>query len=71
MSKKKAQGIPVINTTAAGIDIGSGFHVAVPPAWCDKPVKTCQALTSDLYEMADGLVEIGITTVAMESTGVY
>ena len=72
MSKKKAKGIPVINTTAAGIDIGSRFHVvAVPPEWCDKPVKTFQAFTSDLHEMADWLVEIGITTVAMESTGVY
>ena len=72
MRKKKAKGIPVITTTAAGIDIGSRFHVvSVPPELCDKPVKTFQAFTSDLHEMADWLVEIGITTVAMESTGVY
>ncbi len=72
MSKKKAKGIPVINTAAAGIDIGSRFHVvAVPPELCDDPVKTFQAFTSDLHNMADWLVKIGITTVAMESTGVY
>jgi len=45
--------------------------VAVPPELCDKPVKTFQAFTSDLHEMADWLVEIGIMTVTMESTGIY
>jgi transposase len=72
MSKKKANGMPVINTTAAGIDIGSRFHVvAVPPKLCDEPVRTFQVFTTNLHNMADLLVEIGITTVAMESTSVY
>ena len=46
MSKKKAKGIPIINTTAAGIDIGSRFHVvAVPHELCDESVKTFQVET--------------------------
>ena len=72
MSKKKAKRIPIINTTAAGIDIGSRCHVvAVAHELCDESDKTLQAFTSDLHNMADWLVEMGVTTVAMESTGVY
>lgn len=64
--------IPAIRETAAGIDIGSRFHVvAVPPAMTNEPVQTFQAFTTDLQRMADWLVGLGITTVAMESTGVY
>lgn len=74
MSKKrlKPTGLPIINEFAAGIDIGSRFHVvAVGPDLCDEPVRTFQAFTSDLLRMADWLIEVGIQTVAMESTGVY
>lgn len=57
---------------AAGIDIGSRFHVvAVPADITDEPVRTSKAFTADLEHMADWLVDLGITTVAMESTGVY
>lgn len=64
--------LPVIHDHAAGIDIGSRFHVvAVPPDLADKPVQTFEAFTSDLERMADWLTSLGITTVAMESTGVY
>jgi transposase len=34
-------------------------------------VSTYESLTADLHRMADWLVALGITTVAMESTGVY
>lgn len=65
-------GLPVIHDRAAGIDIGSRFHVvAVPPDLTDVPVRTFQAFTADLEQMADWLVDLGVTTVAMESTGVY
>jgi transposase len=65
-------GLPVIHERAAGIDIGSRFHVvAVPADVCKEPVQTFQAFTGDLQRMADWLVAIGIKTVAMESTGVY
>src|SRR5947208_4048518 len=65
-------GLPVVHARAAGIDIGSRFHVvAVAPNLSDEPVQTFQAFTADLVRMADWLVALGITTVAMESTGVY
>lgn len=71
-SRRKSGGLPIVNETAAGIDIGSRFHVvAVPPDLCDEPVRTFQAFTADLECMADWLKCLGITTVAMESTGVY
>jgi transposase len=54
------------------MDIGSRFHVvAVPPDRAAEPVRTFESFTADLHRMADWLVELGITTVAMESTGVY
>lgn len=73
MAKRiKASGLPVINDHAAGIDVGSRFHVvAVPPDVCDEPVQTFRAFTSDLHRMSAWLKSIGVTTVAMESTGVY
>ena len=61
-----------VNANAAGIDIGSQFHVvAVPADRDDKPVRTFQSFTGDLYRLADWLLACGITTVAMESTGIY
>ena len=71
-SHRKSGGLPIVNEKAAGIDIGSRFHVvAVPPDFCEEPVRTFQAFTADLECMADWLKCLGITTVAMESTGVY
>ena len=67
MAKRiKASGLPVINDHAAGIDIGSLFHVvAVPPDRCDESVQTFQAFTGDLHRMSAWLKSIGVTTVAM------
>lgn len=71
-SPSKPTGLPIIHPFAAGIDIGSRFHVAaVSPDLCDEPVQTFQAFTSDLERMADWLVATGTKTVVMESTGVY
>ncbi|MEZ2743627.1 IS110 family transposase [Halopseudomonas bauzanensis] len=65
-------GLPVINDRAAGIDIGSRFHVvAVPADLAEQSVRTFKAFTADLECMAKWLAEVGVTTVAMESTGVY
>lgn len=70
--KRQLSGMPVVYHRAAGIDIGSRFHVvSIPPDLSEKAVRTFQAFTSDLHSMADWLVEVGVTTVAMESTGVY
>lgn len=71
-SSSERRGLPVIHDRAAGIDIGSRFHVvAVPADITEEPVQTFKAFTADLERMADWLVDLGITTVAMESTGVY
>ncbi len=61
-----------VNLFAAGIDIGSQSHyVAVPEELDDEPIREFSCFTGDLNRMADWLVEIGIKTVALESTGVY
>jgi transposase len=61
-----------ININAAGIDIGSDRHlVAVPEGRDDVSVRQFGAFTSDLNDIADWLEKCGVTTVAMESTGVY
>ena len=68
----RRSGLPIVHEFAAGIDIGARFHVvAVPPHLTMQPVQSFQAFTADLHRLADWLVEVGVTTVAMESTGVY
>jgi transposase len=63
---------PIINHDAAGIDIGSEEHwVAVPEDRDENPVRSFGCFTSDLHAMARWLKGCGVTTVAMESTGVY
>lgn len=73
MSKSgKAIGLPIVNARAAGIDIGARIQVvAVPPELSEDPVRTFASFTADIERMANWLTAIGITTVAMESTGVY
>jgi len=57
---------------AAGIDVGSQFHVvAVPVDRDEEPVRTFQSFTGDLHRLAEWLVACRIDTVAMESTGIY
>src|SRR5438128_2395095 len=64
--------LSTINPDAAGIDVGSTFHVvAVSGDRDDKPVRTFRTFSGDLHRLADWLAETGIKTVAMESTGVY
>lgn len=62
----------IVNPNAAGIDIGSKEHwVCVPSDRDEKNVRKFSAFTHDLYNIADWLQKCGITSVAMESTGVY
>src|SRR5438105_5730073 len=64
--------LSTINPHAAGIDVGSTFHVvAVPGDRDDTPVRTFLTFSDDLHRLADWLEETGIKTAAMESTGVY
>jgi transposase len=70
--KSRARRLSKINPDAAGIDVGSTIHVvAVAEDRDSEPVRTFRSFTSDLHALADWLAEVGITTVAMESTGVY
>lgn len=62
----------VVHPHAAGIDIGSREHyVAVGSDADARPVRTFGCATADLFEMGRWLKACGVTTVAMESTGVY
>ncbi|MGA3118472.1 MAG: IS110 family transposase [Syntrophobacteraceae bacterium] len=62
----------LINPHAAGIDVGSKFHiVAVSPEHDPNPVRKFSSFTTDLHRLADWLEAVGVTTIAMESTGVY
>lgn len=69
---KFATGMPVFNHHAAGIDVGDTMQcVAVGDGNGGHEVKTTNGFTCDLREIVDYLVEKGVTTAAMESTGVY
>jgi transposase len=61
-----------INRNAAGIDCGAAEHfVAVPPDRDPTPVRAFGTFTTDLQRLADWLTACGVTSVAMEATGVY
>ena len=63
---------PILEANAAGIDIGAReIFVAVPPDRDEHPVRVFSTFTEDLERMAQWLVSCGVTTAAMESTGVY
>jgi transposase len=78
-----AEPLRVQHPRAAGIDVHSDQHwVAVPPdavppvarppdAALPPQVRKFGACTADLEMLADWLTQCGVTTIAMESTGVY
>ena len=71
-SQGKETAPSMFQPNAAGIDIGAReIYVAVPADRDANPVRKCDTFTSDLHEMAEWMVSCGITTAAMESTGVY
>jgi len=71
-SKQHSSPFSVVHPHAAGIDIGSTFHVVAAPPECDNmPVRRFQSFTADLRRLSQWLREVGVTSVAMESTGVY
>jgi len=64
--------LPTLHPHAAGIDIGAReIFVAVPPGSDPRPVRSFPTFTADLHALRDWLRTCGVTTVAMESTGVY
>jgi hypothetical protein len=63
---------PVEQPHAAGVDIGAReIFVAVPHDPEGQPVRKFATFTEDLCRLADWLQGCGVTTVAMESTGVF
>lgn len=69
------QGFVVVHPRAAGIDVGNESHwVSVPPDSCPgggPTVRRFGTFTADLQAIGDWLIECGVSTVALESTGVY
>src|SRR2546426_1158229 len=65
-------GLEVMHPHAAGIDVGNSTHyVAVRPDRDPDSVRRFECFTADLHRLADWLQQCGVTTVAMQSTGVY
>lgn len=75
MSKRKGSkvaSLPVVEPSAAGVDIGATqIFVAVPLDRDAEPIRCFDTFTADLQRLADWLEQCQIRTVAMESTGVY
>jgi transposase len=75
MGKTMTGGHPelkMVNPGAAAIDIGSKMHMAaVNPDSTDMPVRAFGTFTRDLHDLAAWFRSCGVTSVAMESTGVY
>lgn len=62
----------MVNPGAAAIDIGSTMHMAaINPNADANPVRAFGTFTGDLHDMARWFKDSGVTSVAMESTGVY
>ena len=68
----KRSELKVVNFHAAGIDISpKEMQVCVPLESAAVNNRTFGVYTQDLHSIAEWLKECGVTTVAMESTGVY
>lgn len=73
-SSRRAPGgqLDVVHPHAAGIDIGARKHfVAVGEGQSPQPVRSFGCTTPELRALAAWLHECGVTTAALESTGVY
>ena len=71
-ARQPAGSLPIVNPNAAAIDVHSDNHVVCVPADRATPnVRTLGANSCDLLQIAAWLKECGITTVAIESTGIY
>jgi len=64
--------LEIMHPDAAGIDVGGSEHwVAVSPDRDPDPVRRFGCFTADLREMGQWLLQKGVRSVAMQSTGVY
>ena len=70
-SLHRSQELNIINPHTAGIDLGSREHwVCVPLEATESNIRCFGCTTPDLLALADWLAFCGVTSVAMESTGV-
>jgi len=71
-SKKGVVEMTLVHPMAAGIDISVSEHVvAIPEGIESERIRKFGTMTCDLKDLSNWLKSCGITTVAMESTGVY
>lgn len=75
-TKKNSKGqtnveLPLVNAYAAGIDVGDKEHVVAVPDFYPERIQKFGTNTCDLRSICNWLSQLKITTVAMESTGVY
>src|SRR3989442_493022 len=71
-TKSTPEDMPLVHPHAAGIDVGAEEHWVCVPADRDvQPIQKFSAFTCDLYRLADWLTACRITTVVMDSTGLY
>jgi transposase len=74
-AQRGAEGMEIVNPHAGGIDCGAQEHyVAVPPQSVESGesfVRCFSAFTEGLDALVEWLKACGVTTVAIESTGVY
>ena len=67
-----AEALGLVHPHAAGLDIGAAEIWAAVPPECDQPsVRAFGTFTPDLQALAAWLAACGVTSVAMESTGIY
>jgi transposase len=63
---------PVLNVHAAGVDVGAReIYAAVAPELDAEPVRCYATFTDELKKLVGWFKQRGITTVAMEATGIY
>ena len=71
-TKRSSMEMSPVHANAAAIDIGATLHVAaVGPDRDPEPVRSFGTFTGDLHRLADWFKQCKVSTVAMESTGVY
>jgi hypothetical protein len=71
---RRVEGLSVLNPHAAGIDIGSRSHWVCVGVSADQDadvIREFLAYTEGLHDIVAYLRQYQVTTVAMESTGVY
>jgi transposase len=64
--------LEIVHPNAAGIAVGGSAHwVAIDPARDPEPVRCFGCFTADINRLALWLLEKGVRSVALQSTGVY